>query len=90
MFRQLKDIAWGSGAILVGSSARIDVMALLSVAAGTESIGVEDSNGLKIVGLAPLTGFISASVNTRELAPLIERSRSAPRSVVGSPRRSAR
>ena len=32
---------------------------------------IEGFNGLEIVGLAPLTGFISASANTRELAPLI-------------------
>lgn len=67
--RQIKDIAWGSGAILVGGGT-VGVMILLSVAAGT-SIGIEGFNGLEIVGLAPLTGFISASANTRELAPLI-------------------
>ncbi|KAA1416356.1 ABC transporter permease [Nocardioides humilatus] len=69
MLRQLKDIAWGSGALLVGGGT-VGIMALLSVAAGT-SIGIEGFNGLEIVGLAPLTGFISASANTRELAPLI-------------------
>ena len=69
MLRQLKDIAWGSGAILVGGGT-IGVMILLSIAAGT-SIGIEGFNGLEIVGLAPLTGFVSASANTRELAPLI-------------------
>lgn len=69
VLRQIKDIAWGSGAILVGGGT-VGVMILLSVAAGT-SIGIEGFNGLEIVGLAPLTGFISASVNTRELAPLI-------------------
>ena len=67
--RQIKDIAWGSGALLVGGGT-VGVMILLSVAAGT-SIGIEGFNGLEIVGLAPLTGFISASANTRELAPLI-------------------
>lgn len=67
--RQLKDIAWGSGAIIVGGGT-IGVMVLLSIAAGT-SLGIEGFNGLEIVGLAPLTGFISASANTRELAPLI-------------------
>ncbi|HJQ03950.1 MAG TPA: ABC transporter permease [Nocardioides sp.] len=69
MLRQLKDIAWGSGALLVGGGT-VGVMVLLSVAAGT-SLGIEGFNGLEIVGLAPLTGFISASANTRELAPLI-------------------
>lgn len=69
MLRQLKDIAWGSGALLVGGGT-VGVMVLLSLAAGT-SLGIEGFNGLEIVGLAPLTGFISASANTRELAPLI-------------------
>ncbi|TYL49644.1 ABC transporter permease [Nocardioides sp. BGMRC 2183] len=69
MLRQLKDIAWGSGAILVGGGT-VGVMVLLSIAAGT-SLGIEGFNGLEIVGLAPLSGFISATANTRELAPLI-------------------
>ncbi|WP_370289552.1 MlaE family ABC transporter permease [Nocardioides sp.] len=69
VLRQIKDISWGSGAILVGGGT-VGVMVLLSIAAGT-SIGIEGFNGLEIVGLSPLTGFISASVNTRELAPLI-------------------
>ncbi|MFL6061465.1 MAG: MlaE family ABC transporter permease [Marmoricola sp.] len=69
VLRQLKDIAWGSGAIIVGGGT-IGVMILLALSAGT-SLGIEGFNGLEIVGLAPLTGFISASANTRELAPLI-------------------
>ncbi|GAA3833769.1 ABC transporter permease [Nocardioides panacisoli] len=69
MLRQLKDIAWGSGALLVGGGT-VGVMVLLSLAAGT-SLGIEGFNGLELVGLAPLSGFISASANTRELAPLI-------------------
>ena len=69
VLRQLKDIAWGSGAIIVGGGT-IGVMILLSISAGT-SLGIEGFNGLELVGLAPLTGFISASANTRELAPLI-------------------
>ena len=67
--RQLKDIAWGSGAIIVGGGT-VGVMVLLALSAGT-SLGIEGFNGLEIVGLAPLTGFVSASANTRELAPLI-------------------
>ena len=69
VLRQLKDIAWGSGAIIVGGGT-VGVMVLLSISAGT-SLGIEGFNGLELVGLAPLTGFISASANTRELAPLI-------------------
>lgn len=69
MLRQLMDVAWGSGALLVGGGT-VGVMILLSIAAGT-SLGIEGFNGLELVSLAPLTGFISASANTRELAPLI-------------------
>lgn len=69
MLRQLKDIAWGSGAIIVGGGV-IGVMVLLSLAAGS-SLGIEGFNGLELVGLSPIVGFISASANTRELAPLI-------------------
>jgi phospholipid/cholesterol/gamma-HCH transport system permease protein len=69
VLRQLKDIAWGSGALVVGGGT-VGVMVLLSLSAGT-SLGIEGFNGLELIGLAPLTGFISASANTRELAPLI-------------------
>lgn len=69
ILRQLKDVAWGSGALLVGGGT-VGVMVLLSLAAGT-SLGIEGFSGLQLVSLAPLTGFISASANTRELAPLI-------------------
>lgn len=69
VLRQLMDISWGSGAIIVGGGT-IGVMVLLAVSAGT-SLGIEGFSGLELVGLAPLTGFVSASVNTRELAPLV-------------------
>ncbi len=68
-FRILTDISWGSGALLVGGGT-IGVMVLLSLSAGT-SLGIEGFNGLETIGLGPLAGFISAIVNTRELAPLI-------------------
>jgi len=67
--RQLADITWGSGAVIVGGGT-IGVMVLLALSAGT-SLGIEGFSGLELVGLAPLTGFVSASVNTRELAPLV-------------------
>jgi phospholipid/cholesterol/gamma-HCH transport system permease protein len=67
--RQFSDIAWGSGALLVGGGT-IGVMVLLSIAAGT-SLGIEGFSGLELVGLAPLTGFIAAAVATREIAPLV-------------------
>lgn len=69
ILRQLSDISWGSGAVIVGGGT-IGVMVLLALSAGT-SLGIEGFSGLELVGLAPLTGFVSASVNTRELAPLV-------------------
>jgi len=69
VLRQIMDIAWGSGAILVGGGT-IGIMILLGLSSGT-SLGIEGFNGLELIGLAPLTGFVSASVNTRELAPLV-------------------
>ncbi len=60
--RQIKDIAWGSGALLVGGGT-VGVMILLSVAAGT-SIGIEGFNGLEIVGLAPRSPASSRPVPT--------------------------
>jgi phospholipid/cholesterol/gamma-HCH transport system permease protein len=69
VLRQLADISWGSGSIIVGGGT-IGVMVLLALSAGT-SLGIEGFAGLELVGLSPLTGFVSASVNTRELAPLV-------------------
>ena len=67
--RQLTDIAWGTGALLIGGGT-IGIMVLLSVAAGT-SLGIEGFSGLELLSLGPLTGAINAGVSTRELAPLI-------------------
>ncbi|WP_370946121.1 MlaE family ABC transporter permease [Amycolatopsis sp. cg5] len=69
VFRLLADISWGSGAIIVGGGT-IGVMALLAVFTGA-SVGIEGYNALDILGMAPLTGFVSAYGNTREIAPLI-------------------
>jgi phospholipid/cholesterol/gamma-HCH transport system permease protein len=68
VLRLLADISWGSGAILVGGGT-IGVMLTLSLFTGTQ-VGIEGFNGLEIIGLAPLTGFLSAYANTRELAPI--------------------
>jgi phospholipid/cholesterol/gamma-HCH transport system permease protein len=45
-------------------------MVLLAVASGS-SLGIEGFSGLQVVGMAPLTGFVAAAVDTRELAPLV-------------------
>ena len=48
----------------------VGVVILLSTLTGS-GVGLEGHNGLDVIGLAPLTGFISAYVNTREIAPIV-------------------
>ena len=67
--RQLSDITWGSGALIVGGGT-VGVMALMSTFVGT-AVGIQGYTGLKSLGLSPLVGFLSAYANTRELAPII-------------------
>lgn len=67
--RLLAEVSLGSGALLVGGGS-IGVVLLLSTLTGTE-VGLEGHQGLDIIGLAPLTGFISGYANTRELAPIV-------------------
>lgn len=69
VLRLLGNICWGSGAIVVGGGT-IGVMVLLALFTGA-SVGIEGFNALDILGVAPLTGFVSAYANTREIAPLI-------------------
>ncbi len=69
VYRQLSDITWGSGALIVGGGT-VGVMALMSTFVGT-AVGIQGYTGLKSLGLSPLVGFISAYGNTRELAPII-------------------
>lgn len=67
--RVLAEVTLGSGIFVVGGGV-VGVVLLLSTLTGTE-VGLEGHNGLAAIGLAPLTGFISAYANTRELAPMI-------------------
>ncbi len=67
--RVLAEVTLGSGLIVVGGGV-VGVVLLLSTLTGTE-VGLEGHNGLSAIGLAPLTGFISAYANTRELAPMV-------------------
>ena len=69
VLRLLGDICWGSGAIVVGGGT-IGVMVLLALFTGA-SVGIEGFKALDLLGLAPLTGFVSAYANTREIAPLV-------------------
>lgn len=67
--RVLAEVTLGSGIFVIGGGV-VGVVLLLSTLTGTE-VGLEGHNGLAAIGLAPLTGFISAYANTRELAPMI-------------------
>jgi len=67
--RVLSDVALGSGIFLVGGGV-VGVVLLLSTLTGTE-VGLEGYQGLDVIGLASLTGFISGFANTRELAPMV-------------------
>ncbi|AXT83989.1 ABC transporter permease [Aeromicrobium sp. A1-2] len=67
--RQLAEVSLGGGLLVVGGGA-VGVVFLLATLTGTE-VGLEGHNGLDIIGLAPLTGFISGYANTRELAPIV-------------------
>jgi phospholipid/cholesterol/gamma-HCH transport system permease protein len=69
IWRTLAEVALGSGIFVVGGGV-IGVVLLLSTLTGT-GVGLEGYQGLDVLGLAPLTGFISGYANTRELAPLI-------------------
>lgn len=65
----LVDMTWGNGSIIVGGGT-IGVLVFLSAAVGA-SVGVEGYAALDMVGMGPLTGFVSAYANTREMAPMI-------------------
>ncbi len=67
--RQLAEVSLGGGALVVGGGA-VGVVFLMSTLTGTE-VGLEGHNGLDIIGLAPLVGFVSGYANTRELAPIV-------------------
>jgi phospholipid/cholesterol/gamma-HCH transport system permease protein len=67
--RQIAEVSLGGGALVVGGGA-VGVVFLLATFTGTE-VGIEGHDGLDIIGLAPLTGFISGYANTRELAPIV-------------------
>jgi phospholipid/cholesterol/gamma-HCH transport system permease protein len=67
--RVIAEVTLGSGVFVVGGGV-VGVVLLLSTLTGTE-VGLEGHNGLDVIGLAPLTGFISAYANTRELAPMV-------------------
>jgi phospholipid/cholesterol/gamma-HCH transport system permease protein len=69
VLRLVAEISFGSGALLVGGGT-VAVIFALSFFSGSE-LGLQGFKGLQIIGLAPLSGVISAYANTREIAPIV-------------------
>lgn len=69
VWRLLGEVTFGGGLLAIAASTVL-VAGVLSAALGIQ-LGLEGYQGLNIVGLGPLAGFLSAFGNTRELAPLI-------------------
>lgn len=69
VWRLLADVAWGNGAIVVGGGT-VGVMLILGVMGGA-TVGIEGYTALNLLGMAPVTGGISAFVTTREIGPLL-------------------
>jgi len=67
--RLVAQIAFGAGTLLAGGGSVVIIFAI-SFFAGSQ-IGLEGFRGLNLVGLAPLSGVMSAIANTREVAPLV-------------------
>ena len=67
--RQIGELTLGTG-LFITFTGTLGVVIAESLFIGIE-VGVEGFQSLNIIGIAPLTGFISAYGNTREIAPLI-------------------
>jgi phospholipid/cholesterol/gamma-HCH transport system permease protein len=69
IMRQMGQLTLGTGLFLTFTGTLLVVVAE-ALFVGIE-VGVEGFQSLNIIGIAPLTGFVSAYGNTREIAPLI-------------------
>ena len=69
VYRLLADVTFGGGLLAVAASTVL-VVFVISAFVGI-TIGLEGYQGLQIIGLAPLAGYLSSYANTREIAPLI-------------------
>jgi phospholipid/cholesterol/gamma-HCH transport system permease protein len=67
--RQMGELTLGTG-LFITFTGTLGVVLAESLFIGIE-VGVEGYQSLNLIGIAPLTGFISAYGNTREIAPLI-------------------
>ncbi len=67
--RQIGQVTLGAG-LLITFTGTVGIIVAEAVAVGVQ-VGIEGFNGLQSLGIGPLTGFISAYANTREIAPII-------------------
>ncbi|TQK32062.1 ABC transporter permease [Arthrobacter sp. SLBN-53] len=69
LLRQLSDVTFGNGSIVVGGGT-LNVAAVLGLTAGG-LVAVEGFNALNLLGLGPAMGLVSSFAITRELAPVM-------------------
>jgi phospholipid/cholesterol/gamma-HCH transport system permease protein len=69
VWRLLGEVTFSGGVLAVAASTVL-VSGVLSAVLGVQ-LSLEGYQGLHVIGLAPLAGFLSAFGNTRELSPLI-------------------
>jgi phospholipid/cholesterol/gamma-HCH transport system permease protein len=67
--RLLSEVVFGSGSLAV-IGGTVGVIVALCFFTGTE-VGLQGYTALDQLGIGPYTGFLSAYVNTREIAPLV-------------------
>jgi phospholipid/cholesterol/gamma-HCH transport system permease protein len=67
--RNLSDVAWGNGSIVVGGGT-VGVAIVLGITAGA-LLAVEGYNALNLLGLGSATGLLSSWGSTRELVPVM-------------------
>ncbi len=67
----LVDVMWGGNGSLIVGGGTIGVLIFMGTAVGGSVGGIEGYSALDMVGMGPLTGFVSAYANTREMAPMI-------------------
>ncbi|WP_280362085.1 ABC transporter permease [Nocardia wallacei] len=69
LLRLISMVTWGNGSLIVGGGTA-GIVVVLGASAGA-LVGIEGYNALKLLGLGPATGLISATASTRELAPIM-------------------
>ncbi|WP_327100697.1 ABC transporter permease [Nocardia vinacea] len=69
LLRLISDITWGNGSLIVGGGTAGIIVVL--GASGGALVGIEGYSALKLLGIGPATGLVSATASTRELAPIM-------------------